>query len=77
VVLHEIRAGLPWRQAAGSALVGRGRAATALPCASPHSGPDYADQPRRAARQALASAEVTHAHPQGIVGAVAVAVCAA
>jgi ADP-ribosylglycohydrolase len=77
VILHEIRAGLPWRQAAGSAFGGQGSCGNGAAMRVAPLGAYHADQPRQAARQALASAEVTHAHPEGIIGAVLVAVCAA
>jgi ADP-ribosylglycohydrolase len=77
VILHEIRVGLAWRQAAASAFGGQGSCGNGAAMRVAPLGAYHADQPREAARQALASAEVTHAHPEGIVGAVAVAVCAA
>jgi ADP-ribosylglycohydrolase len=77
VILHEIRAGLPWRHAAGSAFGGQGSCGNGAAMRVAPLGAYHADQTRVAARQALASAEVTHAHPDGIVGAVVVAVCAA
>ena len=40
-------------------------------------GAYFAHDPRRAAEQAAASAEVTHRHPEGVAGAVAVAVATA
>jgi ADP-ribosylglycohydrolase len=40
-------------------------------------GAYFADDPERAAHEAALSAEVTHAHPQGIAGTVAIAVAAA
>jgi ADP-ribosylglycohydrolase len=39
-------------------------------------GAYFADSPARAAREASAAAEVTHAHPEGVAGAVAVAAAA-
>lgn len=77
VILHEIRAGLPWRQAAGSAFGGQGSCGNGAAMRVAPLGAYHADQPRQAARLALASAEVTHAHLEGVLGAVAVAVCAA
>jgi ADP-ribosylglycohydrolase len=77
VILHEIRAGLPWRQAAGTAFGGQGSCGNGAAMRVAPLGAYHADRPREAARQALTSAEVTHAHPEGIVGAVVVAVCAA
>jgi ADP-ribosylglycohydrolase len=43
----------------------------------PPLGAYFAGEPQRAAEQAIRSAEVTHAHPEGILGAVLVAVAAA
>lgn len=77
VILHEIRAGLRWRQAAGTAFGGQGSCGNGAAMRVAPAGAYHAGQPRAAARQALASAEVTHAHPEGIAGAVLVAVCAA
>ncbi|MEV4136035.1 ADP-ribosylglycohydrolase family protein [Dactylosporangium sp. NPDC049742] len=76
-VLHEIREGVPWREAARRAFgeqgsLGNGGAMRVAPVGAYH-----ADRPARAAEQAARSAEVTHAHPDGVAGAVVVAVAAA
>ncbi|MGN9911289.1 ADP-ribosylglycohydrolase family protein [Phytohabitans sp. LJ34] len=77
VILHEIRDGRPWREAAGSAFGGEGSCGNGAAMRVPPLGAYYADKPRRAAEEAIRSAEVTHAHPEGILGAVVVAAAAA
>ncbi|MFL6071802.1 MAG: ADP-ribosylglycohydrolase family protein [Mycobacteriales bacterium] len=66
-----------WRELApglfdGTGSLGNGGAMRVAPV-----GAWFAGEPDRAAAQAALSAEVTHAHPQGVAGAVAVAVAAA
>jgi ADP-ribosylglycohydrolase len=75
-ILRRIREGVPWVQAAretfaGTGSMGNGAAMRVAPLGAYHVG-----RPDHAARQAARSAEVTHAHPEGIAGAVAVAVAA-
>jgi len=77
VILHEIRDGRPWREAAGVAFGGQGSCGNGAAMRVAPLGAYHLDGPRRAAEQAIRSAEVTHAHPEGIVGAVLVAVAAA
>ena len=77
VVLHRIRDGVPWREAAatayrGEASCGNGAAMRVAPL-----GAFFADDLDAVVAQAIRSAEVTHLHPEGIAGAVAVAVAAA
>jgi ADP-ribosylglycohydrolase len=76
VILHAIRTGKWWREAAVAVFdggsMGNGAAMRVAPL-----GAYFADAPERAAEQAIRSAEVTHAHPEGVIGAVAVAVAAA
>lgn len=76
-ILHEIRDGIPWRDAAGAAFGGQGSCGNGAAMRVAPVGAYHADRPRRAAEQAIRSAEVTHAHSEGIAGAVAVAVAAA
>jgi ADP-ribosylglycohydrolase len=75
VILHRIRTGGDWREVSrgvfGGGSMGNGAAMRVAPL-----GAYFADSPDRAAEQAIRSAEVTHAHPEGILGAVAVAVAA-
>ncbi len=75
-VLRLIRTGTPWPVAAASAFDGQGSCGNGAAMRVAPLGAWYADSTRHAADQARASAEVTHAHPEGIAGAVAVAVAA-
>ncbi|MEW2385262.1 ADP-ribosylglycohydrolase family protein [Micromonospora sp. NPDC047707] len=75
-VLRLIRTGTPWPVAAASAFDGQGSCGNGAAMRVGPLGAYFADSTGRAADQARASAEVTHAHPEGIAGAVAVAVAA-
>ncbi|MFG1675866.1 ADP-ribosylglycohydrolase family protein [Micromonospora sp. NPDC049282] len=75
-LLELIRAGTPWPVAAASAFDGQGSCGNGAAMRVAPLGAWHADSTRRAADQARASAEVTHAHPEGVAGAVAVAVAA-
>lgn len=76
VILHEIRDGRPWREAAGAAFDGQGSCGNGAAMRVAPLGAYHVDSLRRAAQQAIESAEVTHVHPEGIAGAVVVAVAA-
>ncbi|SCL33393.1 ADP-ribosylglycohydrolase [Micromonospora nigra] len=76
-VLRLIRTGTPWPVAAASAFDGQGSCGNGAAMRVGPLGAWHADSTARAAAQARESAEVTHAHPEGIAGAVAVAVAAA
>jgi len=76
-LLHGNLAGQDWREAAkmlfrGEGSYGNGSAMRVAPL-----GAYFADDLAQAAQEAARSAEVTHAHPEGIAGAVAIAVGAA
>lgn len=76
-VLEDIAGGLPWKQAAGQVhgglgSLGNGGAMRAAPI-----GAYFADDYAATVEAARASAETTHAHPEGQAGAIAVAVAAA
>jgi ADP-ribosylglycohydrolase len=76
-ILSAIHQGTPWRNVSyaafgGSGSLGNGAAMRVAPV-----GGYFADDLPRCAREASASAEVTHAHPEGRAGAVAVAVATA
>lgn len=75
-LLTEIAQGAPWREASSALFhggsFGNGGAMRAAPI-----GAYFADDAGRAALEARASAEVTHAHPEGQAGAVCVAVASA
>jgi len=77
VILHEIRDGRPWREAAGAAFGGQGSCGNGAAMRVSPVGAYHVHNPGRAAEQTIRSAEVTHAHPEGIVGAIVVAVAAA
>ena len=77
VVLHQIRQGTPWRKAAGAAFGGQGSMGNGAAMRVAPLGAFHAGDSRTAALQAMRSAEVTHAHPEAMLGAVAVAVAAA
>ncbi|MFF2554457.1 ADP-ribosylglycohydrolase family protein [Nocardia sp. NPDC058058] len=74
VVLHEIRDGRPWIDAAGAAFGGRGSWGNGAAMRVAPLGAYFAGDSDRAATQAALSAEVTHRHPEAIIGAMAVAV---
>lgn len=76
VVLHEIRDGRPWREAAGAGFGGRGSWGNGAAMRVAPLGAHFAGDLDRAAGEAALSAEVTHRHPEAIVGAMAVAVAA-
>ncbi|SDN61890.1 ADP-ribosylglycohydrolase family protein [Allokutzneria albata] len=77
VILRRIREGEPWRTAAASAFDGQGSCGNGAAMRVAPLGAYFAGDPARAAREAELSAEVTHLHPEGIAGAVAVALAAA
>jgi ADP-ribosylglycohydrolase len=77
VLLRQVREGVPWREAAAAAFDGQGSMGNGAAMRVAPLGAFYAGDHRRAALQAMASAEVTHAHPEAVLGAVAVAVAAA
>ncbi|WP_432843091.1 ADP-ribosylglycohydrolase family protein [Dactylosporangium sp. CA-092794] len=77
VILRRIREGEPWREVTrdafgGQGSMGNGAAMRVAPLGALHAGDS-----RTAALEAMRSAEVTHAHAEAILGAVAVAVAAA
>ncbi|MBN1170568.1 MAG: ADP-ribosylglycohydrolase family protein [Micromonosporaceae bacterium] len=77
VILRQIREGADWRQASRAAFGGTGSMGNGAAMRIAPLGAFHAGDSRTAAIQAMASAEITHAHPEAIVGAVAVAVAAA
>jgi ADP-ribosylglycohydrolase len=75
--LSEIRAGRDWRIVAAGQFSGQGSYGNGAAMRASVVGAWFAEDPVRAAAQARLSAEVTHAHPEGIAGAIGVAVAAA
>lgn len=75
-LLERVRGGHPWRVASvesfgGSGSYGNGAAMRVAPL-----GAYFTGDPVRAAAEAVLQAEITHAHVEGVAGAVAVAVAA-
>ncbi|GAA4927653.1 ADP-ribosylglycohydrolase family protein [Actinoplanes utahensis] len=77
VMLRQIREGLPWPIAAAAAFNGQGSCGNGAAMRAAPLGAWHADSLAHAAIQGVRAAEVTHAHPEGIAGGVAVAVAAA
>ncbi|GIE77479.1 hydrolase [Actinoplanes philippinensis] len=77
VMLREIREGLPWPIAAAAAFNGQGSCGNGAAMRAAPLGAWHADSLAHAATQGVRAAEVTHAHPEGIAGGVAVSVAAA
>ncbi|MEV0331297.1 ADP-ribosylglycohydrolase family protein [Nocardia sp. NPDC050717] len=75
-LLHQIRDGRPWAEAAAALFDGRGSWGNGAAMRVAPLGAFFAGELDRAAAEAAASAEVTHAHPEAIVGAMVVAVAA-
>jgi ADP-ribosylglycohydrolase len=71
--LGEISAGRDWRSVAAGQFGGRGSFGNGAAMRAPVLGAWFAEDLERVAGEALRSAEVTHTHPEGIAGAVAVA----
>jgi ADP-ribosylglycohydrolase len=76
-ILQEINRGTPWRVAAGKAFDGQGSCGNGGAMRTAPLGAYFAENAERVIVEARASAEVTHAHPDGQTGAVAVALAAA
>ena len=77
VMLRQIRDGLPWPIAAAAAFNGEGSCGNGAAMRAAPLGAWHADSLAHAASQGVRAAEVTHSHPEGIAGGVAVAVAAA
>jgi ADP-ribosylglycohydrolase len=76
-ILLEVASGAHWRQAAASAFGGEGSLGNGAAMRAGPLGAYFADDLEHLVPQALASAEVTHHHPEGQAGAAAVALAAA
>jgi ADP-ribosylglycohydrolase len=66
-----------WRQLAAESWDGRGSWGNGAAMRVAPLGAYFADDPHTAAAEAALSAEVTHTHPEGVAGAVAIAVATA
>jgi ADP-ribosylglycohydrolase len=76
-LLERYAQGEAWREAASRLFVGQGSFGNGAGMRVASLGAYFADDLERVVEQARLSAEVTHAHPEGIAGAIAVAVAAA
>jgi ADP-ribosylglycohydrolase len=76
-VLMSIRDGAHWREASRATFRGQGSFGNGAAMRVAPLGAFFADDLSRCVEQARASAEVTHAHDEGIAGAIAVATGAA
>lgn len=76
-LLSRIQRGEHWLEASRSLFSGQGSFGNGAAVRAAPAGAFFADDLNAAAKQAALSAEVTHAHPEGIAGAIAVAVAAA
>lgn len=76
-LLHSLCLGVPWREASGQAFGGRGSFGNGGAMRSAPIGGFFWDNYDLVVENAVASAEPTHAHPEGKAGAIAVAVAAA
>ena len=76
-LLRRVAAGQPWHEAAGALFEGQGSFGNGAAMRVAPLGAFFADDLTLAADQARRWAMVTHAHPEGIAGAISVAVAAA
>jgi ADP-ribosylglycohydrolase len=76
-ILGAIAAGTHWREAAGAAFEGQGSMGNGAAMRVAPLGAYFADDLDAVVEHARASAEPTHMHPDGIAGAIAVAVATA
>ncbi len=74
MILRQVREGVPWENAAAQAFEGQGSCGNGAAMRVAPVGAYFAGEPAKAAVQAALSAKVTHAHPEGVAGAIAVAV---
>jgi ADP-ribosylglycohydrolase len=75
-LLERINGGHPWQRASRELFDGKGSFGNGAAMRVAPLGAFFSDDLDRAAAQAVLSAEVTHAHKEGVAGAVAVAVAA-
>lgn len=75
-ILRRVRDGVPWQEAAGSVYEGQGSCGNGAAMRVAPLGAFYAGDPDRIVAEATHSARVTHMHPEGVAGAVAVALAA-
>jgi len=76
VILHNIRKGTHWAVAAAEVFDGEGSCGNGAAMRVAPLGAYFAGSLSKAVSEAEVSAKVTHAHPEGVAGAIAVAVAA-
>jgi ADP-ribosylglycohydrolase len=76
-ILMSIGEGLPWSQVAPAVMNGCGSMGNGAAMRVAPLGAYFSDDPEELVIQATRSAEITHAHPEGKAGAIAVALAAA
>ncbi len=76
-LLQQLRRGAGWQETSAAAFGGQGSRGNGSAMRAAPVGAYFADDPGRIAQEARRSSVVTHAHPDGIAGAVAVALAAA
>ncbi len=76
-VLARIREGEPWQKVAATTFEGQGSFGNGAAMRAAPLGAFFAYDPSLAMEQATLSAAITHSHPEGIAGAVAVALASA
>jgi ADP-ribosylglycohydrolase len=77
IQMREIMAGAKWRQMAANAFGGQGSMGNGSAMRVAPLGAYFADDLERCVEEARASSLVTHTHPEGVAGAIAVALAAA
>ncbi|WP_280489385.1 ADP-ribosylglycohydrolase family protein [Nocardia carnea] len=75
-ILRRIGAGAPWREVSAAAYDNQGSCGNGAAMRVAPLGAFFAGDPDRITAEATRSAQVTHMHPEGICGAVAVALAA-
>ena len=76
-LLRSFRAGSPWKETAASQFAGQGSFGNGAAMRVAPLGAYFAEAMDDVAEQATLSARVTHTHPEGIAGSIAVAIAAA
>src|ERR1044071_4008548 len=77
IQMREIMAGAKWRDTAANAFGGQGSMGNGSAMRVAPLGAYFADDLERCVEEARASSLVTHTHPEGVAGAIAVAIAAA
>src|SRR6266699_4849057 len=77
IQMREINAGAKWRETVANAFGGQGSMGNGSAMRVAPLGGYFADDLERCAEESRASSLVTHTHPEGVAGAIAVAVAAA